>query len=176
MAQTAQGQHYLDPAHATVHISSDGPFPFRILYLHTSKSESPGVTLRWSRPRAPVATGAPADTAIGTPPPVDTSAADEGEAASVVYAYETIPAGRIFTDAKMEKEQLLTGSVPGFFFFFFFFNFVFVFLKRGGGGLRQSSYGALQASLLTIDTTRGGGGGGWGGYGNRVMVHCKQVC
>ena len=128
MAQTAPGQHYLDPAHATVQISSDGPFPFRILYLHTSKSESPGVTLRWSRPRAPVATGSPADTATGTPPPVDTNAADEQKSASVVYAYETIPAGRIFTDAKMEKEQLLTGSVPGF------CPFVLICFEEGGGG------------------------------------------
>ena len=43
------------------------------------------------------------------------------------------------------------------------------------GGLQQSSYDALQASLLAIDTNPGGGGGG-GGLLGCIVLWSKQQC
>ena len=129
-----------------LNVDNDGPFPFRIVYLHTSTEQRPGLSLRWSRsatPTQPVAAGSsPPDGASATTnasadssqardrqsdssSKADTTGASPGadkpslpadkggSAAEGVYVYENIPAGRLFTDAMMERHLLLAGSISG---------------------------------------------------------------
>lgn len=136
MAETTPDQPFLEPAQIAITVDKDGPFPYRIVYLHTGIVQ-PGITLRWSGHVVPAAqSGAPVATtgsavadevpAEGLPPPamygleppqlLDTGRTGgdaHAQEAAGIYAFENIPAGRLFTDAKMERQKLLTGSIAG---------------------------------------------------------------
>lgn len=87
LAETEPEQPYSQPSQVTFNVDRDGPFPFRILYLHTQPRVTPGLSVRMARP-----------------------AADGSESIGV---FQNIPAGRLFTDAVMERNLLLSGSIQG---------------------------------------------------------------
>jgi hypothetical protein len=101
LAETEANQPFAAPSQLTLFVSRDGPFPYRILYLHATAIPTPGLSLRWSRPSATPATG----TAGGSP-------AATGDTAGMSL-YQNIAEGRLFTDAKMERNLLLAGSIGG---------------------------------------------------------------
>lgn len=115
MAQTGPNQKYAEPVQVALHVQSDGPFPFRIVYYHASSSELPGINLRYARLTPPTASTADSTDASSNAGGTADAAAQQDAAAlgSAVFAFQNVPAGRLFTDAKLERELLLAGSVAG---------------------------------------------------------------
>lgn len=120
LAQTSPAQEYAHPVHVSLQIQSDGPFPFRILYHHSSATQMPGINLRYARLTSP--SGNAAGQATVTRGSVGTNSSDAttaealdgaAQSGSAVFAFQNVPAGRVFTDAKLERDLLLSGSIAG---------------------------------------------------------------
>jgi hypothetical protein len=114
VAETMPDQLFQEASQVVLSVVSSGPFPYRILYLHASKDAKPGVTLRWS---GHIVSGASNSTETlrsgSSPAPVGSAEWDGSAVAARIFVFENIPAGRLFTDAKMERSKLLTGSIEG---------------------------------------------------------------
>jgi hypothetical protein len=120
VAETMPDQLFQEASQIVVNVESSGPFPYRILYLHSNKDVKPGVTLRWSGHIVSSAANGNDTLSSGSgsipsssPGPVGGAEWDGTTVATRIFVFQNIPAGRLFTDAKMERSKLLTGSIEG---------------------------------------------------------------
>jgi hypothetical protein len=119
IAETMPDQPFLEASQVAINVDRGGPFPYRILYAHSSQVH-PGITLRWSGHISPSAASLNTTSGVDAGPSTGSNSSsvsswDSNGSLSVsrIFSFQNIPPGRLFTDAKMERAKLLTGSISG---------------------------------------------------------------